>query len=53
MGREKVTARLKPLENHSATRPAGNPIGEYDFGWIDLRRFVNYRACSTSSKKRM
>ena len=34
-------------------RPAGNPIGEYDFGWIDVEHFVDYRACSTSSKKRM
>jgi hypothetical protein len=33
-GREKVAAWLKMLENHSATRPAGDPIGEYDFGWM-------------------
>jgi hypothetical protein len=33
-GREKVAAWLKILENHSAKRPAGDPIGEYDFGWM-------------------
>lgn len=33
-GREKVAAWLKTLENHSAKRPAGDPIAEYDFGWI-------------------
>jgi hypothetical protein len=33
-GREKVVAWLKMLENHSAKRPAGDPIGEYDFGWM-------------------
>jgi hypothetical protein len=33
-GREKVVAWLKSLENHSARRPAGDPIGEYDFGWM-------------------
>jgi hypothetical protein len=33
-GREKVVAWLKSLENHSAKRPAGDPIGEYDFGWM-------------------
>ena len=33
-GREKVAAWLKPLENHSAKRPAGDPIGEYDLGWM-------------------
>ena len=33
-GREKVVAWLKTLENHSAKRPAGDPIGEYDFGWM-------------------
>ena len=33
-GRERVVAWLKTLENHSARRPAGDPIGEYDFGWM-------------------
>ncbi|WP_043361332.1 hypothetical protein [Belnapia sp. F-4-1] len=33
-GREKVVAWLKTLENHSAKRPTGDPIGEYDFGWM-------------------
>ena len=33
-GREKVAAWLKALENHSAKRPAGDPIGGYDFGWM-------------------
>jgi len=33
-GREKVAAWLKMLENHSARRPAGDPMGEYDFGWM-------------------
>ncbi|MDB5374140.1 MAG: hypothetical protein JWP04_2782 [Belnapia sp.] len=33
-GREKVVAWLKTLENHSAKRPAGDPIGDYDFGWM-------------------
>jgi hypothetical protein len=33
-GREKVVTWLKTLENHSAKRPAGDPIGGYDFGWI-------------------
>ena len=33
-GREKVAAWLKVLENHSAKRPAGDPIGGYDFGWM-------------------
>ena len=33
-GREKVAAWLKLLENHSAKRPAGDPIGGYDFGWM-------------------
>jgi hypothetical protein len=33
-GREKLAAWLKVLENHSAKRPAGDPIGEYDFGWM-------------------
>ena len=33
-GREKVAAWLKMLENHSARRPAGDPLGEYDFGWM-------------------
>ncbi|TDH61589.1 hypothetical protein E2C06_15765 [Dankookia rubra] len=33
-GREKVVAWLKTLENHSAKRPAGHSIGEYDFGWM-------------------
>jgi hypothetical protein len=33
-GREKVVAWLKILENHSARRPAGDAIGEYDFGWM-------------------
>ena len=33
-GREKVAAWLKTLENHSARRPAGDPIGAYDFGWM-------------------
>jgi hypothetical protein len=33
-GREKVATWLKVLENHSAKRPAGDPIGGYDFGWM-------------------
>jgi hypothetical protein len=33
-GREKVAAWLKTLENHSAKRPAGDPIGEYEYGWM-------------------
>jgi hypothetical protein len=33
-GREKVVAWLKLLENHSARRPAGDPLGGYDFGWM-------------------
>ncbi|MCI0753574.1 hypothetical protein [Teichococcus vastitatis] len=33
-GREKVVAWLKTLENHSAKRIAGDPIGEYDFAWM-------------------
>ena len=33
-GREKVAAWLKTLENHSARRPVGDPIGDYDFGWM-------------------
>ncbi len=33
-GREKVVAWLKMLENHSAKRSAGDPIGGYDFGWM-------------------
>ncbi len=33
-GRERVAAWLKTLENHSAKRPAGDPIGDYDFGWM-------------------
>ena len=33
-GREKLAAWLKVLENHSARRPAGDPIGDYDFGWM-------------------
>jgi hypothetical protein len=33
-GREKVVAWLKALENNSAGRPAGDPIGEYDFSWM-------------------
>ena len=33
-GREKVAAWLKMLENHSAKRPAADPLGEYDFGWM-------------------
>ena len=33
-GREKVAAWLKVLENHSAKRLAGDPIGGYDFGWM-------------------
>jgi hypothetical protein len=33
-GREKVVVWLKTLENHSAKRPVGDPIGEYDFGWM-------------------
>jgi hypothetical protein len=32
-GREKAAAWLKTLESHSAKRPAGNPIGQYVFGW--------------------
>jgi hypothetical protein len=30
----KSAAWLKTLENHSARRPAGDPLGEYDFGWL-------------------
>ena len=33
-GREKVAAWLKVLENHSARRPAGDPIRGHDFGWM-------------------
>jgi len=33
-GREKVVAWLKILENGSARRPAGDPIGDYDFTWM-------------------
>jgi hypothetical protein len=33
-GREKVVTWLKMLENHSAKRPAGDPMGEYDFRWM-------------------
>jgi hypothetical protein len=33
-GREKVAGWLRTLENHSAKRPAGDPIGEYHFGWM-------------------
>ncbi|HEY8610609.1 MAG TPA: hypothetical protein VIL69_04875 [Roseomonas sp.] len=33
-GREKVVNWLKTLENHSSKRPAGDPIGEYDFAWM-------------------
>ncbi|MBL6081502.1 hypothetical protein JMJ56_26280 [Belnapia sp. T18] len=33
-GREKVVAWLKMLENHAAKRPAGDPVGGYDFGWM-------------------
>jgi hypothetical protein len=33
-GREKVVAWLKILENGSARRPAGDPIGDYDFSWM-------------------
>jgi hypothetical protein len=33
-GREKVAAWLKTLENHSAHRPPGDPIGSYDVGWM-------------------
>lgn len=33
-GREKVVAWLKMLENGSAKRPAGDPIGDYDFTWM-------------------
>ena len=33
-GREKVAAWLKVLENHSARRSSGDPLGEYDFGWM-------------------
>ena len=29
-----MAAWLKMLENHSAKRPAGDPIGGYDFGWM-------------------
>ena len=29
-----MAAWLKLLENHSARRPAGDPIGGYDFGWM-------------------
>ena len=33
-GRQKVVTWLKTLENHSAKRPAGDPMGEYDFRWM-------------------
>ncbi len=33
-GREKVIAWLKILENHSGQQPAGDPMGDYDFGWL-------------------
>lgn len=33
-GREKVVNWLKAMENHSSKRPAGDPIGEYDFAWM-------------------
>jgi hypothetical protein len=33
-GREKVVAWLKALENHSARRPAGTPMADYDFNWL-------------------
>jgi hypothetical protein len=33
-GREKVAAWLKMLENHAAHRPAGDPMGSYDTGWM-------------------
>jgi hypothetical protein len=33
-GRERVVNWLKTLENHSSRRPAGDPIGEYDFAWM-------------------
>lgn len=33
-GGEKVAALLKVLENHSTKRPTGDPIGEYNFGWM-------------------
>ena len=33
-GRERVVNWLKTLENHSSRRPAGDPIGEYDFTWM-------------------
>jgi hypothetical protein len=29
-----VAAWLKMLENHSAKRPAADPLGVYDFGWM-------------------
>ena len=33
-GREKVVGWLKTLENHSASRGTGDPMGAYDFGWM-------------------
>jgi hypothetical protein len=33
-GRDKVVAWLKFIENQSAQHGAGNPIAEYDFGWL-------------------
>lgn len=33
-GREKVIVWLKMLENHSAQQPAGDPMADYDFGWL-------------------
>jgi hypothetical protein len=33
-GRDKVVAWLKFIENQSAQHDAGNPIAEYDFGWL-------------------
>ena len=29
-----MAAWLKTLEKHSAKRPAADPLGEYDFGWM-------------------
>jgi hypothetical protein len=33
-GREKVTAWLKTLENHSARMSEADPIATYDFTWL-------------------
>jgi hypothetical protein len=33
-GREKVVTWIKTLENHTAKRPAGALLGDYDFSWL-------------------